>query len=100
MDFLIFEDKELTKQVDDKIDLGKVKAGESKEFTYYVFNASVHPYEELAFSVDHKEVDVLSAPTEMQEKTSAEIVLKWSPSVDVKRGLKTSLKTEGYQVIG
>ena len=100
MDFQIFEDKELTRPIEAPIDLGKLKAGEEKEFTYYVFNASVHPYEELKFTVDHKEVTIISSPTEMEEKSNAKIVLKWKPSIDIKRGLKTSLKIEGFQVIG
>lgn len=100
MDFQIFEDKELTKRIEAPIDLGKLKAGEKKEFTYYIFNASVYPYEELDFTVDHKEVIVIFSPTEMEEKSSAKVVLEWKPSVDIKRGLKTSLKIEGYQVIG
>ena len=73
MDFKIFEDKELTKPIEAPIDLGKLKAGEEKEYIYYVFNASVHPYEELEFSVDHKEVTVISSPTEMEEKTRVHI---------------------------
>ena len=100
MDFQIFEDKELTKPIEAPIDLGKLKAGEEKEYTYYVFNASVYPYEELEFAVEHKEVTVISSPTEMEEKSSNKIVLKWKPSVNIKRGLKTSLKIEGFQVIG
>lgn len=100
MDFQIFEDKELTKPIEAPLDLGKLKAGETKEYTYYVFNSSMNPYEELEFSVDHKEVQVLEAPKDMEEKSSAKIVLEWKPSVDIKRGLKTSLKIQGFQVIG
>ncbi len=100
MDFKYFEDKNLTKPIESPIDLGKLKAGEEKEYTYYVFNASVHPYEELEFSVDHKEVTVIDSPKEMEEKSSAKIVLIWKPSIDIKRGLKTSLKAQGFQVIG
>ena len=100
MDFLIFEDEKLTKPIETPIDLGKVKAGETKEFIFYVFNSNVNPFEELEFSVDHKEVEVLLSPTEMAEKSSAKIILKWKPSVNIKRGLKTTLKIEGYEVIG
>lgn len=99
MDFLYFKDKELKEPIDDKIEFGKVKAGEIKEMDVYIFNSSVYPYEEMTFSVEHKEVKILSAPNEMLEKTSAKIVLQWHPTVDVKRGLRTSLKTEGYQVV-
>ncbi len=100
MDFQIFEDKELTKPIESPLDLGKLKAGETKEYTYYVFNSSMNPYEELEFSVDHKEVEVLEAPKDMEEKSSDKIVLQWKPSIDVKRGLKTSLKIAGFEVIG
>ena len=100
MDFKIYTDKELTNEVSEIIDLGKLKAGESKKFTFYGLNASIYPYEELNFDVEHKEVRVISAPTEINEKSSGTIILQWEPSVDIKRGLKTSLKIEGYQVIG
>ena len=100
MDFKYFEDKDLTNPIESPIDLGKLKAGEEREYIYYVFNASVHPYEELKFSVDSKEVTVIDSPKEMEEKSSAKIVLIWKPSIDIKRGLKTSLKAEGFQVIG
>ena len=100
MNFQIFADKELTKKIESPINLGKLKVGEEKEFTYYVFNSSMNPYEELEFSVDHKEVEVLSSPEDMEEKSSAKVVLKWKPSVDIRRGLKTSLKIEGFEVIG
>lgn len=99
-DFRLFKDRELKEPVDDPINLGKVKAGTSKQFTFYVYNTSVYPYEELNFSVDHNEVVIISSPKELSEKASAEIILEWKPSVDIKRGLKTSLKIEGYQVIG
>jgi hypothetical protein len=99
-DFQLYSDKQLTEKVSDPINLGKVKAGETKTYTFYVYNASVYPYEELNFSVDHDEVAILSFPVELQEKSSAEVVLEWKPSVDIKRGLKTTLKIAGYQVIG
>lgn len=99
-DFKIYTDEALQNPVDDPINLGKLKAGETKQFTFYVYNSSVNPYEELEFTVDHKEVEVISSPTEMTEKASKAIVLEWKPSVDIKRGLKTSLKIQGYEVIG
>ena len=100
MDFQIFEDKALTKRVSDPIDFGKLKAGAKKTYVFYVFNASVYPYEELKFNIDHKEVKVIVSPTTLSEKSSKEIILEWKPSIDIKKGLKTSLKIEGYQIIG
>lgn len=98
MDFQIYEDVALTKPVED-LNLGKLKAGESKQFTYYIANASVYPYEELQFHVEHKEVKILHAPVELNANSNSKIILEWNPSVSVKRGLKTTLKIEGFQVI-
>ena len=100
MDWQIFKDKELTEPVSDPIDLGKLKAGEKKQFVYYIFNSSVNPFDEVRFSVDNKEVKVISPIEEIDvaEKTSTKIILEWEPSIDVKRGLKTSLKIEGFEV--
>lgn len=102
MDFKIFLDKELTKPVNDPIDLGKLKAGETKQFTYYVFNSGIHPYEEVKFSLDNREVKVISpiGKVNINEKSSTKIILQWNPSVDIKKGLHTNLKIEGYQVVG
>jgi len=98
--FKIYTDKELQNLADDPILLGKVKAGEIKQFIYYVYNSSINPYEQLIIDVDHDEVTVISSPTEILEKSSVKIILEWKPSVDVRQGLKTRLKIQGYEVIG
>jgi len=100
MDFKIFIDKELTNEVEDPINLGRLKAGETKQFSFYVLNTTVFPYQELKFDIEHKEVAVISAPEELNEKSSAKIILEWKPSIDIKRGLRASLKINGFQVIG
>ena len=99
-DFKIYEDKELANLLESPILLGKLKAGNTKQYKFYVYNSSVKPYEEMIISVDDPEITVISSPTEMDEKSSTEIILEWKPSVDIKRGLKTSIKIEGYEVIG
>ena len=98
MDFQIFKDKELT-EIADPINLGKLKVGETKEFTFYVFNATVDPYEELKLNVDHKEITVISAPTELKEKTSAKFILEWKATVNVKRNLKPTLEINGFRKV-
>lgn len=99
MDFKIFLDKELKNEVQDPIDLGKLKAGETKRYEFYIFNASVHPYEEMDFLVDDIEVKIISYPKELSEKASSLLILEWKPSVDIKQGLKTKLEIQGYKVI-
>jgi len=97
--FKIYEDKELKKVVGEALNLGKVKAGTTKRYTFYIYNSSVNPFEELSFTVESREVKIISAPKEIQEKSNAEIVLEWHPSVNLREGLKTRLKIEGYEVI-
>ena len=97
--FKIYEDKELKIPVGEELNLGKLKAGTKKKYKFYIYNGSVNPFEELSFSVENKEVKIVEAPDELQEKSNAEIILEWSPSVDVRQGLKTRLKIEGYEVL-
>lgn len=101
MDWQIYKDEELTEPIlNDTLDLGKLKAGEKKQYTYYAFNSSVNPWDEVKFSVENDEVKVISPSEEINvaEKTSIKVILEWEPSVDIKRGLKTSLKIDGFKV--
>lgn len=100
MDFKLFKDKELKQEVDSTIDLGKLKAGEKKKFEFYVQNSSIHPYEEMEVFTDDSEVKVISNPKQLSEKASGLLVLEWSPSTDIKEGLKARLEIHGYKVIG
>lgn len=99
MDFKVFIDRDLTKEIKGPIDLGKLKAGQVKKYEFYVFNDSIHPYEEMDFLVDDPEVQVISHPEELSEKASSLFTLEWKPSVDIKKGLKTQLEIQGYKVI-
>lgn len=99
-DFQIFKDKELKIPAGDPIDLGKVKAGKTKKFTFYVYNSSVNPHDELKFSVNNEDVSVVSSPENMKEKSTAIFILKWEPKLDVRQGLKAIINIESFEVIG
>lgn len=102
MNWKIYKDKKLTEPVTDPINLGKLKAGEKKIFIYYVYNSGQDPFDEVKFSVDNKDVKIISPmdKVDIKEKSSVKIILEWHPSVSVKQGLQTSLKIAGFQVIG
>lgn len=93
----IFKDPDLKEEVK-ILDLGIVPAGESKEFTYYLLNDISALLVELKFQVEHEEVEIIKSPTKMEYLAKSELVLKWSPSVTVKQGLKTSLKVCGKEL--
>lgn len=98
-DFKLFLDKALQIPAGDPIELGELKAGETKKYKYYIYNSSVYPYKEIKYGFNVKDVFVLKAPNELLEKRSAEFVIEWKPKVDVEKGLKTTLEIDGYRVI-
>lgn len=100
MDFKLFKDKELTDEVSQLIDLGKLKAGENKKFEFYIFNSSIYDYEELNILVNDPEIKVISHPEELSPKASSLLVLEWTPSADIEAPLKARLEVHGFKVIG
>jgi len=100
IDFKLFLDKALQIPAEDPINLGKLKAGETKTYTFYIYNSSVFPYEELKYEFDKNDISVKESPQELLEKRSAKFVITWKPKVDVEKGLKTTLEIDGYKVIG
>lgn len=97
-DFKIFKDKDLKEPVENPIDLGKLKIGETKQIKLYIQNATVFPYEEIDVKTNREEVKVISAPVELREKTSAELILEWKPLVDTHLKVKPNLSIEGFKV--
>jgi len=97
-DFKIFLDKDLKVPAGNPIDLGKLKAGHTKKFTFYIYNSSVNPHDEINVVVDSSEVSVISFPETMEEKSHAMLILEWKPKINIKQGLKAIIKIESYEV--
>lgn len=93
----IFKDKQLTQEVT-TLNLDSVLAGESKTYEFYAFNELHVRVENLEFSVEHKEVEVLDYPKKLQAKEIGTILIKWSPSITLKKGLKAELKIKGFEI--
>lgn len=97
-DFKLYKDKGLNDEAENPLDLGKVKIGDSKQYVYYLYNSSLYPYEEIELSINRDEVKIISAPTELKEKTSAEVILEWKPLVSTKLKVKPTLEIRGFRV--
>lgn len=95
----IFSNKELTQEITG-LDLGIVEAGEIKEFTFYILNDSSAYLKELDFNVEHQEVKIISAPKELPAQSNDKLIIKWSPSVTLKEGLKAQLRIKGKELWG
>lgn len=97
----IFKDKDLTQEiVEETFDLGIVSAGDSKEFTYWVANDESAFLRDLIFSVEHEEVEIIKAPETLNSQEKAELIIKWSPNVTLKEGLKTIIRVKGKELWG
>lgn len=97
-DFKIFEDKDLKVEIKKELDLGKLKIGDTKQYTYYLYNSVVDPYEQIKLSTNRKELKVILAPTELAEKTSAKIILEFKPILSTKLKVKPTLEIKGFRV--
>lgn len=93
----IYLDKEL-QELADPIDLGKLKTGETKQSKFWLYNASVYPFEEINLDPQHPELTIIESPTELKEKTAGVFIIEWKAKVDTKVNLKPKLKITGFEV--
>lgn len=95
----LYNDVELTKEVKhDKLDFGMVLAGDTQEYTYYVYNDTTAELASLTFNTENPEVQVIEAPEKLKSFESAQLKIKWTPSITLKEGLKSHLRIKGYEI--
>lgn len=97
-----YKDKELTQEITDNsvLPLGIVQAGDSKEFKFWVYNDSKASLLDLQFIIDNEEVEILQAPKDMSPFSDDELVIKWSPSVDIQDELDAPFRVSGRALFG
>jgi len=97
----IYKDEDLTKEIlEETLDLGIVSAGDSEKFTFWVSNDTHAFLRDLIFLVDHDEVEIIKAPETLTSQEKAELIIKWSPSITLKEGLKTIIRVRGRELWG
>jgi hypothetical protein len=103
----IYKDSFLNQEVS-ILDFGIVPAGSTEKFTFYIYNDTNAHLKDLEFSLTQyaggtiieAEVEIVSAPSELESKETKEIIFKWSPIVTLKEGLKAQLKVTGIELWG
>ena len=95
----IYKDKALMEEIM-ILDLDILPAGETKRYTFWIFNDLNAKLKELEFTVEHDEVEVIEAPLELESQAVGEIILEWNPSITLKEGLKTRLRVKGKELWG
>jgi len=88
----------------DVLDLGMVKVGETKEYKYTLENETKYDNIEIEIVLresDGKiinEVNIQEYPKELKAYERGELKFSWSPSVEIKTGLKTQLKIKALEI--
>ena len=93
----IFKDSSLKEEVT-TLDLGIVQAGSSKQFEFYIYNDTEADLMELNFSIDNNEIKIISTFKELGSKKSDKLIIEWSPSITIKKGLSTKLNINGLEL--
>jgi len=86
------------------LDLGEVKIGESKTYEYTLENDSGWDIKEIELSLQDingepvKEISFKKNPTRMEVHSTATLVFTWTPSIEIKSGLKTQLQIKALEI--
>lgn len=89
----LFSNPELTEQITGlEVELGIVPAGESKTYTFFLYNEQDCQLTNIQVKVRHPEVTIVRAPQTLEAKGSGAIEVKWEASVTIKQGLHTPIE--------
>lgn len=81
-----------------EFDFGIVKAGESKQFDYWLHNETAAKVINIELDIANKEVSVITAPKELLAGQKAKVSVIWKPSITVRQGLKSLLKIKASEL--
>ena len=95
----IFKDKALKEEVT-IFDFGIVSAGESKTVEYFMKNETEATVVDLKCSIANQDVKILTSPTKLDSGETSSLILKWSPAVTLRKGLKTEFHISGTEIYG
>jgi len=96
----IFTDKDLKKEIK-TINFGKVKVGEKKEITVWLYNDSKGILTNLVFEFfgpalpPSEKIEIIEAPITIQPGKAEPLTLRWKPSPQFKKALEVGLRVTG-----
>jgi len=93
----IYKTQGLTEEVKE-LDFGITLAGDTKETEYYLYNDTEADVIDLKATVENPEVIIKECPQTIKSKTTGTIIFSWTPSLTLKRGLKTQLNLKFFEL--
>lgn len=94
-----YQDEALIQEIP-VIKLGIVQAGESKEFTFWVYNDSRGHLRKVEFSINHPEVTIIKAPTKLNSQGKDKLVIQWKPLITLKEKLSVTIVVNADELFG
>lgn len=101
----LYKDINLTEEVPEEEFLGRVEVGEAEEYTYYLYNDTDGFLEDITIGFldlnngnAKNELKIVEKPSEIQPKEKAKVVLRWTPTLQVKKGLKIKFSINALEV--
>jgi len=94
----IYKEKELKTPID-TLDLGKVLAGETKKYTFFVYNESTNNLINLEYSIDSSEIKIISSPKELKSKEQGLLEIEFISSVTLKEPKRVKLEVKGLEEV-
>ena len=85
------------KKVITEIDFGLVEVGTTKSLNYFIYNEEDCEVSDIKVLTDNKEVSIV-APKILGPFETDKIDFSWTPSLDIKKGLKTKFTIEATQI--
>lgn len=87
------------KEMGEKVSLGIVEAGRSKDFEFTIYNDSIlAKVADIKVEIPHKEVEIMSFPSTLQPREKGTLTIRWRPSLIVKQGLHTTIKLSASEL--
>lgn len=87
-----------------ELNLGRVKVGQSKEYEFTLFNENDSVLEDIQVKFDavrdSKEIEVLKIPDFLGAKEKAIFKFRWTPTLEIKKGLRTKVIFNAVEVFG
>ena len=96
---ILYNEKEVS-----VLDLGMVKIGETKVYSYTLENDTPWRVKDIELSlkdVDNKavtEIKFLEAPKSMTGNSKSLLKFSWTPTTEIKKGLKTQLQIKAVEI--
>ena len=86
------------------LDLGMVKIGETKVYEYIIENDTQWAVKHIEVSLKDvdgkpvKEIKFIDYPLELKRQSKALLKFAWTPSIEIKKGLKTELQIKAVEI--